>query len=211
MQQVLPPQRSAIRIKLTDVGKRFFDNTGSSTTETPKTSEFIFACSNCAFGFSKIDLFLLSWEHVKNGEWGYGEWVISGSNFLKKNSLKSEDSCLGKRGNSVWRPRLFPTWPSDHGVFCRTTFCSSLSGLTTLKEARAASGHTLGHAAVAWDYSQFSKRLSVEKKPHFSVHFCNLKVNLRTRQIHISPERYHLFLISFRVSFSIRFRLFLAG
>lgn len=109
VQQVLPPQRSAIRIKLTDVGKRFFDNTGSNTTEMPKTSEFIFACSNCAFGFSKIDLFLLSWEHVKNGEWGYGEWVISGSNFLKKNSLKSEDSCLGKRGNSVWRPRLFPT------------------------------------------------------------------------------------------------------
>lgn len=96
-------------MKLTNVGERFLDTTGSSTTEMPKNTEFIFACSNRAFGLSKTDLFLVSREHLKNGEWGHGEWVVSGSNLLKKGSLKSEDSCLGKRGNDVWRPHLFPT------------------------------------------------------------------------------------------------------
>lgn len=58
-QKVLQSQRGAIRITFTNAGERSLDTTGNSVTEMPKNTEFVFACSNCAFGFSKIDLFLV--------------------------------------------------------------------------------------------------------------------------------------------------------
>lgn len=58
-QKVLQAQRGAIRITFATASERSLDTTGNSVTEMPKNTEFIFACSNCAFGFSKIDLFLV--------------------------------------------------------------------------------------------------------------------------------------------------------
>lgn len=62
-QKVLQSQRGAERIEFTNAGERCLDTTGNSATEMPKNTEFIFACSNCAFGFSKIDLFLVSLKY----------------------------------------------------------------------------------------------------------------------------------------------------
>lgn len=120
-QQVLQSQRGAPRIKFTNAGERCLDTTGNSTREKPKNTELIFACSNCAFGFSKIDLFLVSRKSFQNGKRG----VVSGSSILKMGNPKSEGSCSGKRGKGFWGASSFPDlalWPrsilQDNVLFC---------------------------------------------------------------------------------------------
>lgn len=63
-QRVLQSQRGAIRVTFTNAGERCLDTTGNSVKEMPKNTDFIFACSNCAFGFSKIDLFLVLQKYL---------------------------------------------------------------------------------------------------------------------------------------------------
>lgn len=48
-----------MRITFTNAGERCLDTTGNSVTQMPENTQFILACSNCAFEFSKIDLFLV--------------------------------------------------------------------------------------------------------------------------------------------------------
>lgn len=74
---------------------------------------------------------------------------MSGCSIQKRAAQSLKTLAWGRREGNLGGPCLFLTWTSDHGIFCRTTSCPVLSRLTTLKEARAVTGYTLGHAAVA--------------------------------------------------------------